>query len=96
MTATILYKMGQPVSVIQAILRHKSPTTTAIYLHKLGLEETRGALEGLAARFADKQDPMPGNGFGNGSGRVLPFKGTVQDSEEGRAVIIRRRVASAE
>ena len=51
--------MGQPVSVIQAILRHKSPTTTSIYLHKLGLEETRGALEGLAARFADKHDTKP-------------------------------------
>ena len=45
LTATILYKMGQPVSVIQAILRYKSPTTTSIYLHKLGMEETRGALE---------------------------------------------------
>jgi len=52
LTASILYKMGQPVSVIQAILRHKSPNTTAVYLKSLGLEETRGALEGLAARFA--------------------------------------------
>ncbi len=85
------------MSVIQAILRHKSPTTTSIYLHKLGLEETRGALEGLAARFADKHDPTPGNGFGNGSGHVLSSKGTEQDaSGEGRAVIIRRRMAVAE
>ena len=52
LTASILYKMGQPVSVIQAILQHKSPNTTAVYLKSLGLEETRGALEGLAARFA--------------------------------------------
>ena len=52
LTASILYKMGQPVSVIQAVLRHKSPNTTASYLKSLGLEETRGALEGLAARFA--------------------------------------------
>jgi len=52
LTASTLYTMGQPVSVIQAILRHKSPNTTAGYLKSLGLEETRGALEGLAARFA--------------------------------------------
>ena len=51
LTASILYKMGQPVSVIQAILRHKSPNTTAIYLKSLGLEETRGALDALASRF---------------------------------------------
>lgn len=51
LTASILYKMGQPVSVIQAILRHKSPNTTAIYLKSLGLEETRGALDALADRF---------------------------------------------
>jgi hypothetical protein len=43
--------MGQPVSVIQAIMRHKSPNTTAIYLKSLGLEETRGALDALANRF---------------------------------------------
>ena len=51
LTASILYKMGQPVSVIQAILRHNSPNTTAIYLKSLGLEETRGALDALADRF---------------------------------------------
>ncbi|MDR0238833.1 MAG: hypothetical protein LBI88_01220 [Deltaproteobacteria bacterium] len=34
-----------------AILRHKSPITTAIYLKSLGLEETRGALDALADRF---------------------------------------------
>ena len=79
LTASILYRMGQPVSVIQAILRHKSPNTTAIYLKSLGLEETRGALEGLSARFADNgHAPTPGasrgtlreseaeNGSGNG------------------------------
>ena len=42
LTASILYRLGQPVSVIQAILRHKSPNTTALYLKSLGLEETRG------------------------------------------------------
>ena len=85
--------MGQPVSAIQAILRHKSPTTTSINLHKLGLEETRDALEGLAARFSDKHDTPPGNGFGNGSGRVVKFNELVEVGE-GRAVIIRRRMAA--
>ena len=34
LTASILYKMGQPVSVIQAILRHKiSNITASIYGH---------------------------------------------------------------
>ncbi len=41
LTASILYKMGKPVGVIQAILRHKSPSTTERYLRSLGLEETR-------------------------------------------------------
>lgn len=44
LTATILYKEGQPVSVIQRILRHKSPTTTARYMQRMGLAETREAL----------------------------------------------------
>lgn len=45
LTASILYQKGYPVSVIQAILRHKSPNTTARYLRSLGLEDTRKALE---------------------------------------------------
>jgi integrase len=47
LTASILYKKGYPLSVIQAILRHAnaSPNTTARYIHSLGLEETREALE---------------------------------------------------
>ncbi|MDL2267855.1 tyrosine-type recombinase/integrase [Desulfovibrio sp. OttesenSCG-928-G15] len=51
LTASILYEMGQPVSVIQAVLRHKSPNTTAMYLRSLGLEETRAALDSMADRF---------------------------------------------
>jgi len=47
LTASILYRLGQPVSVIQRILRHSSPTTTTLYLRTLGLEETRTALEAL-------------------------------------------------
>ncbi|WP_459934868.1 tyrosine-type recombinase/integrase [Fundidesulfovibrio butyratiphilus] len=45
--ASILYRERQPVSVIQAILRHKSPTTTTRYLHGLGLNQTREALSSV-------------------------------------------------
>jgi integrase len=45
LTASILYKKGYPVSIIQAILRHKNPNTTTRYLRTLGLEDTRSALE---------------------------------------------------
>ncbi len=45
LSATILYHKGYSLSVIQAFLRHKSPTTTNRYLHSLGLEMTRSALE---------------------------------------------------
>ena len=43
--------MRQPVSIIQAILRHKPPNTTALYLKSLVLEEMRGALDSMADRF---------------------------------------------
>jgi len=33
------------LAIIQTILRHKNPNTTAWYIHSFGLEETRGALE---------------------------------------------------
>ena len=93
LTASILYKMGQPVSVIQAILRHKSPNTTAVYLRTLGLEETRGALEGLAARLAGHGlEPDPA---GNGCGKVLPFNVKAGAQEKMPAsptqVVIRRK-----
>lgn len=45
LTATILYHRGYPVSVIQRILRHKSPRTTEIYLRDLGLDAAKEALE---------------------------------------------------
>lgn len=45
LTASILYQKGSPLSVIQTTLRHSNPNTTARYIHSLGLEETRGALE---------------------------------------------------
>jgi integrase len=52
LTATILYGKGYPESVIQAILRHRSPHTTARYLKSLGLEEARPALDSLGRRPA--------------------------------------------
>lgn len=45
LAATILYHKGYSISVIQAFLRHKSPTTTNRYLQSLGLEMTRAAIE---------------------------------------------------
>jgi len=65
LTASILYHKGYEVSVIQSILRHKSPTTTNRYLRSLGLEATRDALEkGLA-----------------GPGGIIPFPQKNKTSE---------------
>ena len=52
LSATILYKAGKPISVIQKILRHKNPTTTEIYLRSLGFEpgEMREAVEAFSNR----------------------------------------------
>jgi len=49
LTASVLYERGYPVAIIQAILRHKNPNTTARYLRSLGLEDTRQALQSLSA-----------------------------------------------
>ncbi len=48
LTASILYKLGYGVAVIQLILRHKSPGTTERYLRSIGLERVREALEDLS------------------------------------------------
>jgi integrase len=45
LVATILYHKGRNLSEIQAILRHKNPTTTEKYLRNLGLKHVRKALE---------------------------------------------------
>lgn len=50
LTASILYGQGQTVSAIQAVLRHQNPNTTSRYLRKLGLEQTRKALDSLNTR----------------------------------------------
>ena len=59
LTASVLYQAGQPVAVIQSILRHKSASTTERYLHSLGLEHTREALDGVFG--------------GRRQGKVIPF-----------------------
>ena len=46
-TASQLFKKGYSVGIIQAILRHKSPSTTERYLRTLGLEQVREPLENL-------------------------------------------------
>jgi integrase len=48
LTASILYRLGYEVAVIQAILRHKSPSTTERYLKSIGLERVREVLEDLS------------------------------------------------
>ena len=66
-------------------------------LRTLGLEETRGALEGLAARFAGHGlEPEPaGNGSGNGCGKELSFtaKGSTQEKMPATPapVVVRRK-----
>ena len=60
LTATTLFQAGQPVSVVQAVLRHESPQTTTRYLASLGLEQTREALEKVMSQ--------------RGPGKILEFK----------------------
>ncbi len=43
--STSIYRNGNNASVVQRILRHKSPTTTNRYLESMGIEGVRDALE---------------------------------------------------
>lgn len=63
LSAVILYKAGEPVSMIQKILRHQNATTTNRYLASLGfeLEEMRESVEALA-RGPAKVLPLPKKG----------------------------------
>lgn len=47
LTASLLYREGQPVAVAQAVLRHKSPQITTRYLQTLGLKQTQEAMEAV-------------------------------------------------
>jgi len=55
LSAVILYKAGEPVSMIQKVLRHQNATTTNRYLASLGfqLEEMRKSVEVLARGRAE-------------------------------------------
>lgn len=53
LSASILFKFGYEIGVIQAILRHKSPNTTERYLRSIGLERVREALEDLKPADAE-------------------------------------------
>lgn len=44
-TASSLYNLGCDLSEIQAVLRHKCPSTTERYLKSIGIEKVRGSLE---------------------------------------------------
>ncbi len=66
LTATILFREGEPLSVIQAILRHRSPLTTMRYLKRLGLTDLDQAVEKLDRRGK--------------RGKVIPMKRKAPDA----------------
>jgi integrase len=70
LSASILFKLGYEVGVIQQILRHKSPNTTERYLRSIGMERVREALEDLKPA-----DP-----------KILPFGSTGKAPENKKAV----------
>lgn len=53
-TASSLYNSGCDLSEIQAILRHKSPSTTVGYLRSIGIEKVRSSLEKFSNQHMDK------------------------------------------
>lgn len=63
LSATILYKAGESVSMIQKVLRHQNATTTNRYLKSLGfeVEEMRKSVEVLARGLAEVI-PLPKKG----------------------------------
>ena len=69
LTASTLYRRGYSLSHIQAVLRHKSATTTARYLRSLGVNEVRDMLDaglrrhgGEVIPFAKTKTASPGQG----------------------------------
>ncbi|MCM2284590.1 MAG: site-specific integrase [Desulfobacula sp.] len=56
LAASIIYGRGFSLSVIQDILRHKSPTTTNRYLKSLGVENAREALECLSVSSSNREN----------------------------------------
>ena len=63
LTASVLYANGAEVAVIQQILRHQSPNTTAKYLKKLNLmDRARAAMEKTLVRAEVPETPPPSTG----------------------------------
>ena len=50
LSASTLFNSGYDLGVIQAILRHQSPSTTERYLKSIGMERVRDALESLSSK----------------------------------------------
>ena len=50
LSASMLFNLGYDLGVIQAILRHRSPSTTERYLKSIGMERVRDALESLSPK----------------------------------------------
>ena len=72
-TASSLYNLGCDLSEIQAILRHKSPSTTERYLKSIGIEKVRGSLEKFSKHH-------------HGNIKINPVKIENWKSEEKKAV----------
>ncbi len=58
LSASMLFRLGYDVATIQAILRHKSPNTTARYLKTLGHEDVRAALQSLSVKRGKEPSPQ--------------------------------------
>lgn len=60
LSASYLYRIGKPVSLIQKILRHEAPSTTERYLKSLGFdtEELKGAIEEFSRREPAEVIPL--------------------------------------
>ena len=68
LVATRLYHKGCSISEIQAILRHKSPSTTERYLKSLGVKHVRKALEtGLSSPIAALEEGL------SSPAEIIPF-----------------------
>jgi hypothetical protein len=75
---TTILTLGDDVATIQAILRHKSPNTTARYLKSLGHEDVRAALQSLSMKR--DRAPPPQQGGVDGSDRAEKEKPSEEPS----------------
>lgn len=75
LSASVLYHSGKNLHYLQRFLRHKNPTTTQLYLQKLGLEPLRDGLEeGFKRPVMEQPPPTPSTPVnGSGSCEVILF-----------------------